>query len=63
MSTTIKTLTRLYPMTNDFAAATRALRRHRLDRTFKPIKRVRFACRDDFKGFVIVIAATFTSGH
>src|ERR1044071_10385673 len=63
MSTTIKTLARLYPMTNDFAAAMRTLRRHCLDRTFKAIKHVRLACRDDFKCFVIFIAACFTACH
>jgi hypothetical protein len=50
-------------VTDNFTAAVRALRRHRLDGTLKAIKDMRLARCGNLKCFIVFIATSFTLCH
>jgi hypothetical protein len=52
-----------HAMTDDFAAAVLALRRHDRNGALEAVKRVRPAILRQLKRFVVVVAAEFTFSH
>jgi hypothetical protein len=60
---TVKAFVGFYSMPNDFAAAMRALWRHRLNCALKAIEDMRLASRNNLKCFVVLITAGFTACH
>src|SRR5687767_8443710 len=53
----------LDPVANDPAAAARAGRCQRVDRTFKAVEHVRLPSQDDLERLIVIIPADFAFGH
>src|SRR2546423_8622092 len=60
---TIERVIGLDAVPDDLTATVVAYGRELVNRTLEAVERMMRACRDDFKGQVIIVAADFTLGH
>ena len=63
MGATIKVATRFNPMPNYFATAMIAFRGKGMNGAFETVEVMRDSVRDDFEGFIVIVAANFASMH
>jgi len=59
----VKIFRSFYSVANDLATTAGTFRRHRLNGAFKAVKDVRLPARGNLEGFIVLVAASFTTCH